>query len=113
MRAGTYQSKAAEPDEERAGEASQRERRKRNAPENQDQHHRSYGDGMPHRDGTKGEEDRRAATLLKSQGHREQPSHRRIETVKGPEQRHGCPGPCSTQGKQYESDDASPPCKRT
>jgi hypothetical protein len=46
---------------------------------------------------------------------REQPSHAGVETVQGPEQRERHPGPERTghDGKQNESDDASPPSSRT
>src|SRR5207244_8697783 len=53
--------------------------------------------------------------LLEPERDRKQPPHPRVEAVDGPEQRERRPGPelAGHDGKQNESEDASPPSSRT
>src|SRR6185437_8477428 len=58
---------------------------------------------------------RAPVALLQSERDREEPPHAGVEPMDGPEQRERHPGPDRTghEGKQKESDDASPPSSRT
>ena len=76
---------------------------------------------MTERDGRQGPEDRAAALLLQTQGHREEPAHAGIDAViraqnkqceRSPVPRHR-PEPVGAHGKQNESEEESPPSSRT
>jgi hypothetical protein len=69
--------------------------------------------GVPQCDGRQRRQDRSAALLLQAQCHGKQPSHRGVDPMIRAEGSKHEPGPWPRHGKQNESDELSPPCRRT